>query len=778
MPVYILTDGTGTRAQIPAHLTMISISLINTSTDCTNKVVKGKVIHKGPLAKLSLDNVVLKTIIQDDASVSGSSHNLSINVFLFGSLAKNFNDAVSQGDVVMASGFIASKSPTAKKDNLHPYNLILSRDDACIYVSKVTKTPKYTYTRLDNLKNESVVNVYGVVVFFKQPFQTRGTDLCSTLKITDQSNENIGCTIFCEKLKDHPRIFQIGDIVRLHRVKAKLFNNSITLVSTFGFSVVTFDGSVGGAVQPRTSSKSFHFDEEDRRTVEELRSWATSKGLRPLVSSTVPLSGIQPNVYFDLTCQLLAKTPIDSTCTLLRVWDGTRCPYTLVEVIAEPGITEGPTSFSKVKESFIANVFVYDNHMEFAKLLKPGDFLRIYNLLATPGSNKVPGLTRSQPVEENHLAFHLHGGTSFGRGIRVLPENSLDVQELKRVFESFPEDPKDELNEVWGTPPESLVCLFLYLLSDGGTVEGSGVFTERSCSHQMMPVTLSQLKQNHPDGAYHVRVQLRSYEPRRLYQSLKLFCSKCSSIQDIPDDESVAGIFSEASQHFETCWSPKWLESRQANLPRSQGFPSQALDVLPCVQLLFQKENKDFIFLNGSTLEETCQFAARVQNIVPVTSSGGHLNLLDLSAPFLFRGRKRYYGCKQCSDAVLRKPSFGREEVIDEKLLAKAFGVQLMQFVLLMKLELQDTTDTLDVFLMKHTELFFSVSAEEASISETAQNRISQIMNILCPPEGSVGQHPWLDLCLTAYRPEGDEGQNQTCYQICNTTIFTQSDPT
>ncbi|XP_037836716.1 protection of telomeres protein 1 isoform X4 [Kryptolebias marmoratus] len=680
MPVYILTDGTGTRAQIPAHLTMISISLINTSTDCTNKVVKGKVIHKGPLAKLSLDNVVLKTIIQeDDASVSGSSHNLSINVFLFGSLAKNFNDAVSQGDVVMASGFIASKSPTAKKDNLHPYNLILSRDDACIYVSKVTKTPKYTYTRLDNLKNESVVNVYGVVVFFKQPFQTRGTDLCSTLKITDQSNENIGCTIFCEKLKDHPRIFQIGDIVRLHRVK---------------------------------------------------------------------------------------------------VWDGTRCPYTLVEVIAEPGITEGPTSFSKVKESFIANVFVYDNHMEFAKLLKPGDFLRIYNLLATPGSNKVPGLTRSQPVEENHLAFHLHGGTSFGRGIRVLPENSLDVQELKRVFESFPEDPKDELNEVWGTPPESLVCLFLYLLSDGGTVEGSGVFTERSCSHQMMPVTLSQLKQNHPDGAYHVRVQLRSYEPRRLYQSLKLFCSKCSSIQDIPDDESVAGIFSEASQHFETCWSPKWLESRQANLPRSQGFPSQALDVLPCVQLLFQKENKDFIFLNGSTLEETCQFAARVQNIVPVTSSGGHLNLLDLSAPFLFRGRKRYYGCKQCSDAVLRKPSFGREEVIDEKLLAKAFGVQLMQFVLLMKLELQDTTDTLDVFLMKHTELFFSVSAEEASISETAQNRISQIMNILCPPEGSVGQHPWLDLCLTAYRPEGDEGQNQTCYQICNTTIFTQSDPT
>lgn len=31
-----------------------------------------------------------------------------------------------------------------------------------------------------------------------------------------------------------------------------------------------------------------------------------------------------------------------------------------------------------------------------------------------------------------------------------------------------------------------------------------------------------------------------------------------------------------------------------------------------------------------------------------------------------------------------------------------ALSVQLLQFVLLMKLELQDATDTLDVFLMKH----------------------------------------------------------------------------
>lgn len=100
--------------------------------------------------------------------------------------------------------------------------------------------------------------------------------------------------------------------------QTQFFNNSITLVNTFGFSVVTFDGAVGGAMDPRTSSRSFRFDQEDRQAVEELRSWAASQALIPPVP-TIPLSAVQPKAYFDLTCQLLAKAPIDTTCTLLRV---------------------------------------------------------------------------------------------------------------------------------------------------------------------------------------------------------------------------------------------------------------------------------------------------------------------------------------------------------------------------------------------------------------------------------------------------------------------------
>lgn len=90
------------------------------------------------------------------------------------------------------------------------------------------------------------------------------------------------------------------------------------LITTFGSSVVTFDGVQGGAVEPRTSCHRFHFDQEDSRMVEELRAWAAGR-LAALPSPLVPLSAVQPSTFFDLTCQLLAKACMDSTCTLLRV---------------------------------------------------------------------------------------------------------------------------------------------------------------------------------------------------------------------------------------------------------------------------------------------------------------------------------------------------------------------------------------------------------------------------------------------------------------------------
>uniref|UniRef100_A0A3Q3L761 Protection of telomeres protein 1 n=1 Tax=Labrus bergylta TaxID=56723 RepID=A0A3Q3L761_9LABR len=623
----------------------------------------------------------------------------SINVVLMGALAKEFSQAVNQGDVVVASGFTVGKSPTVNKDKLHPCNLYYSTLLALVVIycpscssSGICCAPKYTYVRLGDLKAGPAVNVYGVVTFFKQPYKSRGTDFCSILKITDQSKKEILCKVFCKKLEDHPNIFQIGDIVRLHGVKPHSYRNCIELVKTFGFSALTFDGVVGRPVEPRTSSRSFHFDQDDRRVVEELRSWASGQGFLPAVS-TITLSAVEPKQYFDLTCQLLAKAPIDTTCILLRVWDGTRCPYKLLKVIVEPDVTEGPSSFSAEKESVIANILIYDNHVESAKQLKPGDFLRIYNLRAIPGSSKVPGLTSTQAVEVDHMAFHLHGGTAFGRGIRLLPEDSPEVQELKRVIAAIPGDEElsdSEMMEVWSTPPESLVPLFVSFVSLTVFIM---CVTERTCGHDVQPVMLSQLKRSEPGRVHHVRVQLRSYEPLRLHQALKLYCSKCTTMREVPDDEVVDGVFSEASRDSGPCSPPTWALSGQTPINGRSGIA-------------------------GSTLEETCHLASTYQNIVPVRSSGGQMDLLDLSAPFLFRGRKRYYGCKRCSEAAVREPCAVGVELIDEKVVAEALGVQLLQFVLLMKLELQDSTDTLDVFLWRDAVSFHMTIKVQLSLHQ------------------------------------------------------------
>lgn len=101
-------------------------------------------------------------------------------------------------------------------------------------------------------------------------------------------------------------------------LQSQAFGGSINLLNTFGYSVVTFDGRPSSAVVPRTSSNSFHFEPQDERTVTELRAWAATQGLVPTAPS-VRLSGVQPQSYFDLTCQLLWKAPVDTTCTLLKV---------------------------------------------------------------------------------------------------------------------------------------------------------------------------------------------------------------------------------------------------------------------------------------------------------------------------------------------------------------------------------------------------------------------------------------------------------------------------
>uniref|UniRef100_A0A8C5F919 Protection of telomeres protein 1 n=1 Tax=Gadus morhua TaxID=8049 RepID=A0A8C5F919_GADMO len=778
MPGRVVVD----QANPGAHLTRIPIPGISTATDSSQASVKGKVIKKGPLVSLGDEDFVLKAVVEDEESVrSSSSRNGSINMILFGGLAKDFSEAVSLGEVVVMTGFTVGKSPTAHKDQLHPCNLLLSGDDACLYVlrslspsvspsptapkrssasevSKPAKVSKYTYVPLDDLKPGAVVNVYGVVVFFKQPYKTRGTDYCSSLKITDQSNQKVVCTIFCEKLEDHPKIFQLGDIIRMHRVKTQAFGGSINLLNTFGFSVVTFDGRPESAVVPRTSSKSFHFEPEDERAVNELRTWAAKQDLLP-TTPRVHLSSVQPQSYFDLDCQLLWKAQVDGACILLKVWDGTRCTHPLQDFTVEASAIQGPSSLSRERSDLAVNILVFDNHAEIAKQLKPGDYLRIYNLHATTGASSVPCSSGGSGL--NQVAFHLHGGTSYGRGVRVLPDDCPAIQELRRVVECFPEDDifnESAIMEIWGTPPETL-----------DDARGCSA-TERRCDHALQQVTLAEVKQSVPGQLFHVSAQLKSYQPRPLYQALKLHCPKCRAIQEIPDDDFLSETFLEASKAPGRIAEP-WLLSESLLLPGDgPKAPGRTLSIHLSKELFGERKSKDLIYVTGATLEDVCQLAAAYQYILPVMPSGGSASLMDLSAPFLFRGNKRYYGCKQCSQVSVKELKVDGSEEINEEMIAEAVGVKLLQYCLVLKLELQQGRDTLEVLLWRDAETFFQVSLEEVAANQEAQNKISKTMDFLCPPGRSIAKHPWLDLCLSTYTVKADGGPNRVGYQVCQTS--------
>lgn len=97
-----------------------------------------------------------------------------------------------------------------------------------------------------------------------------------------------------------------------------MFNGSMTLLTTLGWSTVTFDGMIDSPIEPRTSSRNFHFEEADKRAVKALRQWAYSQLLA--TEPTIPLSSVQPKMFFDLTCQLLSKASMDTRCMLLKVW--------------------------------------------------------------------------------------------------------------------------------------------------------------------------------------------------------------------------------------------------------------------------------------------------------------------------------------------------------------------------------------------------------------------------------------------------------------------------
>ncbi|KAH0502894.1 Protection of telomeres protein 1 [Microtus ochrogaster] len=408
--------------------------------------------------------------------------------------------------------------------------------------SKVPVTP-YTYTPLNLLKEGAIVNVYGVVKFFKPPYLSRGTDYCSVVTIVDQTNVKLTCMLFSGNYEGLPIIYKVGDIVRFHRLKIQVYKNELQGINSSGFASLTFEGTLGTPVTARSSSKLFSFSAQDREMVEDLRVWASTH--IPASSAGVQLCDVQPLQFYDLTCQLLGKAEVDGTTFLLKVWDGTRTTFPSWRVSLQDLNFEGDLSHILRLQSLVVDIMVYDNHVQVAKSLKIGSFLRIFSL-----HTKLQSVNSELRSSLLRLEFHLHGGTSYGRGIRVLPETSPCLDQLKKELECVDVDVNQPSSRICAAENEDIS------LSNSGSGSVSLYEVERCqqvsatilTDHQYLTKTpiCAILKQKAPQQ-YRIRAKLRSYMPRRLFQSVKLFCPKCHSLQEVPYEDSLDKILQDAS---------------------------------------------------------------------------------------------------------------------------------------------------------------------------------------------------------------------------------------
>ncbi|XP_034374692.1 protection of telomeres protein 1 isoform X1 [Arvicanthis niloticus] len=630
-------------------------------------------------------------------------------------------------------------------------------------MSLVPVTP-YTYTPLNLLKEGTIANVYGVVKFFKPPYVSKGTDYCSVVTIVDQTNVKLTCMLFSGNYEALPIIYKVGDIVRFHRLKIQVYKSELQGINTSGFASLTFEGTLGMPVTARTSSKGFSFTPQDQKMVEALRAWASKH--MSASSTLVQLCDAQPMQYYDLTCQLLGKAQVDGQAFLLKVWDGTRTMFPSWRVSTQGLSFEGDLSHILRLQSLVIDILVYDNHVQVAKSLKVGSFLRIYSL-----HTKLQSVSSEASSSPLRLEFHLHGGTSYGRGIRVLPDTSSCVDQLKKDLECADAAVTRTSNDICQSQNEDNFALSSSL----------SLYEEERCQqvsatiltdHQYLEKTplCAILKQKAPQQ-YRIRAKLRSYLPRRLFQSVKLLCPKCHSLQEVPHEDNLDKILQDAATEAPNIkLKDKSFYDSKVWTTEGQGGRQVAVHFVKNDNIL-PLSSECLILIEGGRLCEIAKLSSKFHSLIPVRSGPEDLELLDLSAPFLIQGKVHHYGCKQCSSL---KPIQNLNSLLNKgpwipSSVAEVLGIVPLQYVFVMIFTLDDGTGVLDAYL-KDSENFFKIPASEILTDDNLQRSLETIMDMMCTPGIKVDAYPWLECLIKSYNVTVGTEQ-RICYQIFDTTV-------
>ncbi|XP_042827195.1 protection of telomeres protein 1 isoform X2 [Panthera tigris] len=755
MPLELIKEVNGVpEVELLSELNKVDFRSLQPGCDYSKKYIQGKLSIISSLTSGGNRTAVLKIALQEQEN-SDSDIN-TINVLFFGKLAKDCAKVFYEGDTIAVAGFsVLSASSSTGRDGKHCLFLKAFEDfrsTVYVYVKSVrdfstesmslVPTTHYIYTPLNQLKGGTIVNVYGVVKFFKPPYLSKGTDYCSVVTIVDQTNVKLTCLLFSGSYEALPIIYKNGDIVRFHRLKIQVYKKETQGITSSGFASLTFEGTLGAPIIPRTSSKYFNFTAEDHR---------------------------MPLQYFDLTCQLLGKAEVDGASFLLKVWDGTRTPFPSWRVLIEDLALEGDLSHIHQLQNLTIDILVYDNHVQVAKFLKVGSFLRIYSL-----HTKLQSVNLENQATLLALEFHLHGGTSYGRGIRVLPESNSDVDQLKKVLESADLTAGQCFDGICQSEHEDS----FRSLSSSGSVSlyevercqqlSATILTDH---HYLEKTPLCAILKQKAPQQYRIRAKLRSYKPRSLLQSVKLHCPKCHALQEVPHEGDLDIILQEGATKIpDTKLQNTSLYDSKMWTTKDQGERKVAVHFVKNNGIL-PLSSDCLILIEGGTLGEIYKLANKFHSVIPVRSGYEDLEVLDLSVPFLIQGKVHHYGCKQCSTL---RPIQNLNSLVDKtpwipSSVAEVLGIVPLQHVFVMTFILDDGTGVLEAYLMD-SDKFFQIPASEILINDDLQQSMEMIMGMFCPSGTKIDAYPWLECLIKSYNVTSGTEQ-QICYQIFDTTV-------
>ena len=188
------------------------------------------------------------------------------------------------------------------------------------------------------------VNAYAIVVECSNARPTKGTDKIINIRLADATTTELGyscgvellCFAAKESMLPNPKP---GDIMRLHRVGAGLWNDNLQFMGKVGgsspFQYLLFEGNGADYTAYKSSSTNFHFGDEDLQMLKTLRRSSgdvLSKDASKTTGEGNPTNSAQDSTkYLKRIDELNSETrqmsasgsTFDILCKVLYVGEGT-----------------------------------------------------------------------------------------------------------------------------------------------------------------------------------------------------------------------------------------------------------------------------------------------------------------------------------------------------------------------------------------------------------------------------------------------------------------------